>query len=96
MSDRTYEVPETVPAPAAPAKTLKKARKKYPPSPAAAAHKRAYDDEYKRRNTRTVTMMLVRTTDADILQELETSGNIQGRAKELIRKGMAAERRRKT
>ena len=53
---------------------------------------RAYIAEYDRNNTTMVSLHLVREKDADIIQELERSGNRQGYIKELIRRDIEKEK----
>ena len=70
-------------------------RKKYESSPEARARKRKYNDKYDKEARRFIGLYLHREIDADILAELERAESIQARAKELMRKGLNAERREK-
>lgn len=55
------------------------------------AQKRA-SKKYDQHNTKVITLKLNKTTDADILEQLERCDNKQGYIKELIRKDIMAGR----
>lgn len=73
----------------------KRPRKRYEMSAEAAARKRDYDVKFMKTECRFIGLNLSRKNDADILAELESAKSMQARAKELMRKGIRAERSEK-
>lgn len=56
-----------------------------------ASSKYSRQEKYDAVNTRVVKLKLNRNTDKDILEKLESTGNMQGYIKELIRKDLRGE-----
>lgn len=54
-------------------------------------YNKAAQDKYQRNKTRIITIKIIKSTESDILQKLESVDNISGYIKDLIRKDIARE-----